>query len=150
MSQISTAPGTPVVVVGFDMPLLAAGEVPDQNSHRLHPRRHCDRLLLHGAGMDLRRHPDRHPSHQPIALKFDRGSGGVDPQTTVFVSGRVPHVRLSVHRPKTESFKCFHSMHQVSCPGLRLLTTQANPCILVGRRPSRQTGRKKRTTTSRC
>ena len=31
------------------------------------------------------------------------------------IAGRVPHVRPSVHGPKTEFFQCFHSMRKDSC-----------------------------------
>jgi hypothetical protein len=41
------------------------------------------------------------------AATLDWKSGGADLPTTVFGSGRVPHVRPSVHGPKTDSSNAF-------------------------------------------
>ena len=77
MSEISTAPATPVVVIGFDMPFwplvrflikIAIASIPGSR----------DRLHIYGAGLDLRGDPVSHASHESneVRREFSGRSSG--------------------------------------------------------------------------
>jgi hypothetical protein len=50
-----------------------------------------------------------------VQIKLETEAGGFHLLTTAYGSGRVPHVRLSVHGPKTMFFQCLYSMGDGSC-----------------------------------